>query len=92
MESTWAELAKQCPYVLCLMIVVWFFLNYLKDMSTRHSETMKQITDEFHRNYKELYADATGTLLKNSLALDRNTEALGMAGNYLRKQLPNGQA
>lgn len=91
MESTWIELVKQCPYIACLMIVVWFFLNYMKDMSTRHSDTMKSITEDFHRNYKELYADATGTLLKNSLALDRNTEALGMAGSYFRKNNPNGQ-
>ena len=87
MDQVLLKLADQAPSVVALMIVVWFFLNYMKDMSIRHAETAQKLTEEFHRAHKVVADESTIVISRNTIAIDRNTEALGLASNFLRKQM-----
>jgi hypothetical protein len=77
MNEILLEISKQAPNTVALMIVVWFFLNYMKHRDQQHTEVMKEIGDSCHAFQKEISSEATAALNRTVVALDRNSEALG---------------
>lgn len=86
MNEVFLEVAKQTPNIVALMIVVWFFLDYMKHRDESHAEVMRQIGESCHAFQKEISTEAAQALNKNTMALERNSEALGYSIRHGLKQ------
>jgi hypothetical protein len=79
MDPTWLELAKQAPSLVVLVILVVLFLRHLKEISAGFERAIKDIGNDCHLFQKETSERTSAALTRNTIALDRNSEALGYA-------------
>lgn len=81
----WAvELIKQAPSTAAIIIVVSIFIKYMTTRDAAHSALMKEIKDNCHNFMLNMNTDTTEAMARNTVALDRNSEALGAASVYLK--------
>lgn len=86
MDQIWLKLIEQAPNTAVNLMIVWFFLNYMKHRDADNARLLKEIGDSCHLFQSQASAESNNALLKNSMALDRNSEALGYSARKWPKQ------
>ena len=79
MDQIWLEIMKQVPQ---LGVLVWIVTYFLK-----HMEKVAQIVRDSDEKIAIHLMDVTA---KNTVSLDRNTEALGKSSYLIEKYTVNG--
>lgn len=84
--GVFSELLKTAPHTVAVLIVVWFFLKFIKDAreenERRHDERNEKIC-EFHEaqteTMKGIATDCKEVIRDNTAAMRENSAALGRA-------------
>lgn len=77
MDQIWLKLIEQAPNTAVNLMIVWFFLNYMKHRDADNARLLREIGDQCHAFHREVIAESNEALHKNSTMLERNSEALG---------------
>lgn len=85
------SLISAVPEMIAMLLVVRLFISAQKDERAAFKDTLKEQATACHVFQQEVVKDTTTALSQNSKALERNTEALGRASDYLRVIRHNGQ-
>jgi hypothetical protein len=85
MDQTLLEAAKQIPSLAVLVALVVLFLKHLKEISAGFERAIKDIGNDCHAFQKETSERTSAALTRNTVALDRNSEALGYASKNGRQ-------
>lgn len=90
MEQWAIELIKQAPSTAAIIIVVSIFIKYMITRDAAHGELMREIKTSCHTFMLDVNKESTGALTRNSVALDRNSEALGAVSVHISKNSNRG--
>jgi hypothetical protein len=77
MDQIWQEAAKQIPNLVVLVALVIIFLKHLTNMTEGFERMLKDIGSSCHDFQERVSAESNAQIARNTLALDRNSEALG---------------
>lgn len=90
LEKLLETLINAVPEMVAMIVVVRLFIAAQRDERKAHTDALKDIGLTCHNFQREIVKDTTLALDHNSKALEKNTEALGRAADYLRVIRNNG--
>ncbi len=85
MNDIWLRLIEQAPNTVVNLIIVYYFLGYIKHRDEAQSRILKDLGDSCHTFQKDVSTEFNLALNKNSAALERNTEALGWSNGKAQR-------
>lgn len=85
MNDLWLKLIEQAPNTAVNLIIVWYFLSYIKHRDEAQAKILKDLGDSCHSFQKDVSIEFNTALNKNSAALERNTEALGWSNGKAQR-------
>lgn len=79
MDNLWLKLVEQAPNTFVNLLIAWFFLSYMSKRDQTHAQTIKDLEEGCRESHERISSKSTDAIVRNTVALDRNSEALGYA-------------
>ncbi len=92
MDVPWTKLAEQVPQLVVFVFMVTMFLRHMSKSSAaiesserRTAELIKELTEDAKDFQRDMTLKTTEAFAKNTGALERNSQALGVSTHVLDK-------